>query len=254
MFRNKMVKKIINTYTNLPDEIIIYTWNFIENNIDMCNLRRTCKTFHKITNKHGYIKELKCSMDNSSYMNYIIMSNPAYHKSLVKITIEYMTNPFDWIPNKWPRKIVFSHCYLGNRKITPPKSITEELTISIFTIGSHYSRLNIDYSLLPELKKVYIVAPDINLEYLEKCQKLESIVINLTKIDNKELPSWIASLPKLKVLIVNFESKEPLHFVSPYLKTLLFYKKYPCTSVVKNIPPIHLTGNIRFNVEAMNHI
>ena len=240
-------------YINLTDDLILYTWSYIENNNDMCHLRQTCKKIHKLTEQYGYIKELKCNMNKSSYMNYIMMSRISYHKALIKITVENMQNPFSWIPTKWPRKMIFSHCYFGNKKLIPPESITEELTILVVSDRSHYSYLNIDYSKLPKLKKVYIITPDMNLESLKDCKNLEVIVLNLTNCSKKELPKWIANLTKLKTLVVNCEAKEALHFVSPYLKTLLFYKKQPCTSIVKTIPYRHLSENINFNVEAMNY-
>lgn len=235
----------------LPIDIINNILEFILTNKDMCNFRKTCKYFYDITEQKGYIRELFISMADD-YRNYIILLDNS-QTSLKTLTVEGLENAFQWIPISWPKTVNFKHCLFPNNLLIPPKnSITEELNIDI-NINKYFC-FNMDFTKLPKLKSINIKVPDMNLNTLKNCNNLENIVIELYRNDKKELPEFISQLPKLRKLIINCEAKKPLHFISPFLKKLFFYKLFPCTSLVKTIPPRHLRENINFNVSVMQNI
>ena len=244
---NKYSKKKL---SDLPDDVILYVWDFLETS-DICKLRKSCDIMLNISNRYGYIRDL--TIDRTicfiSYINIL----KKHKRSLIKTTIKGLVSPLEWIAGDWTKSMVFSHCYFGNKKINPPiNSKTEDLNITVWCDRNHFSYLDLNYSNLPNLKKLYVSAPDMNLKLLEHCRDLEVIVLKMTKIERKELPKFIAELPKLKTLIVNCEAKEPLHFKSPYLKKLFFFKQHPCTATSKTIPDRHLKDNIYFEVDSID--
>jgi hypothetical protein len=225
--------------------------DFILNNKDMCNFRKTCKYFQHITNQYGYIRELFLSM-TADYRNYIMLLDNS-QTSLQTLKVEGLDNPLQWIPISWPKTIIFKNCLFPDNLLIPPEnSITEELKININM--KKYFFFNMDFTKLPKLKTINVKVPDMNLNTFKNCSYLENIVIELYNNNKKELPEFISKLPKLRILIINCEAKKSLHFVSPSLEKLLFYKLFPCTSVSKTIPQKHLNKNISFSVSAMQTI
>ena len=233
-------------YNNLPQDIILITWQYIESNKDMCNIKSSCKKLNILANKFGFIKHIKLSM-NSNYMNFIYLSEN--HKETIdSITIEYMDYPQNWLVTDWKRCMNFINCNFGNKKIEPPLSPnTKILNIYTWNSYSHYNILQIDWSKLPNLTEINITTADINLNGIENCTKLKKIILNVYKIYKKELPENIANLPNLKTLITNCESKKQLNFISTNLEVCICHKKIKCSAISNKLPKIHLTNNNYIN-------
>jgi len=204
----------------IPEEIwATEIWDYIHNNRDMISLMSVCKEFKNMGKKHGYVRHLNLSMD-SDYMNLMFIWGKINLESLRSMIVAKLTTPAAWIPFKWPEQMIFSHCRMGDNKISPPKGTrTEVLRITDLS----RSKLVIDWSRLPNLKVLELHVYDVNLEGLEGCRDLEKVCLDV-KSDNKVLPSWLAGLEKLTKIVSNLTPENSLHFVSKLLTSCLVPK------------------------------
>lgn len=240
---------------NIPEEIILYIWGFVETNNDIISLVKTSKKHWKIAKTHGCIKNIEFGW-NSDYMNFVSLYNTP-NIFLRQLTIRQLSNPTEWIPsNKWPKIMIFDRCFMRGKYIDPKISETEILIINEYytstsNIPMQNKNLKINWGKLPKLRVLDIRTLDMDFTGLEECNNLEAIRIDLSIDITRTFPKNIANLKKLRFFAFSgCISREPLHFVSPVLKFCYFAKEYPCTAVSKMIPQHSMNSaswvNIRF--------
>lgn len=183
-------------FLDLPEDIIVYIWNFLVTNKDSISLIKTCKYLHELGMNNGYIKEL--SIQKFSPINFQIKSVEHFH-SIIYMVVDSV----NWLPRKWPEKVTFIQCEL-NGKIDPV-DIVKTRKLHLKLRRDRKDSLKISWEKFPSLEELYISAYDIDLKGIELCQKLSSISISLGVV-NKKIPTHLFSfsgdlklnLPKLR--------------------------------------------------------
>lgn len=179
-------------FLNLPEEMIIYIWDFLETNKDSISLLKTCKALRKIAINNGYIKEL--SIQKFSPIVFQVKSVEHFH-TINSIIVDSV----NWLPRKWPVKVTFIQCEMNSEIDPPDKTKTTKLELKLRT--DRKDCLNINWKKFPNLEQLYISTYDINLEGIELCQKLSKICISLG-IVNKKITKYLFSFSgELKVNI-----------------------------------------------------
>jgi hypothetical protein len=160
-------------FQHLFDDILLLLLEYM-NDYDTQNLMRISDYVKKLYNKNGY---LKCLSVGHNLMNNDIskfaMLCAQHDKSLQILDIAHTNNPQHWIFCKWPKKIFLNYCTLTDKIDPPTETKTEELHITCHNIiNNRKKKLQINWKKFPNLKSLYIEAYDVDLEGLEKCQKL----------------------------------------------------------------------------------
>lgn len=231
----------------LPEELVLFIWEFFNTNKEMISLIRTCKRFKKLGNKFGYIKFIRFGM-HTDYMNLVHLHHNR-NDFLNNLTMEGLDNPIQWTTPKWPREMIFDRCSMGGRLIDPQVSETEVLVIRNFVHSNN--SLKINWSKLPKLRVLDIRVPDMEFDGIESCQNLEIIRIDIDKY--KELPDFFATFPKLIKIGVSCHVNHALHFVSKDLKICFINKKTDFTSASEVIPQRHLQRDFsNMNLQCMS--
>lgn len=220
-------------FYQLPTDMILYIWSFMETNKEMNSLIRTCKSFKKLGCKYGHIKSIKFGM-HTDYMNFIKLYN-SRNEFLNKLTMDTLDNPVSWIQGPWPREMIFNRCYMGNNLIDPPVSKTRILVVRDLYRNTY---LCINWAKLPELRVLDIYTSDMDFTGLEKCVHLKWIRIDINS--NLPLPKFFQRFTKLKFIAVSMVSCDALNFVSEKLKTCFILKRQEFKSASKLVPKRHL--------------
>ena len=167
---------------------------------------------------------------NSNYMNLILTWGNHNLKGLRSLTVKGLSSPVYWIPIKWPQRMLFTQCIMGNSVIIPPLSPTTELRIT----DCSYSVLQLDWSKLPKLKILEIYVYDVDFTGLEQCTGLEHLKIHVKRAF-KKLPGWIANLKNLVSISSNLVPDTTMHFVSKKLEVCMTPKRQYLTNGEKVI-------------------
>jgi len=150
---------------SLPLDITLYIWGFVETNKESVSLLQTCKEMSKIGKDFGYLKKIHVRYD-TDMMEYI---NRCFtHKlSLNYIKLDNVDDPYNWIPIKWPKTIVFARCNFSDKEIIAPKgTVTEKIVITSAIIYDS-NAINIKWSSLTQLKHLEVCNHNINLVGIE---------------------------------------------------------------------------------------
>jgi len=128
-----------------------------------------------------------------------------------------MLNPQHWIPIKWPKTISLNCCEFTDN-IDPEICDTESLKIVDDSRFNKSGAIYINWEKFPNLKYLFLFVNDIDLTYINKCENLEIVLID---VDNrqqvglvKNLPNTICELKKLKRLSSNCILQSKTHFKS----------------------------------------
>jgi hypothetical protein len=226
-------------FKNLCDDIIIKIIYLLE---DLTKIRLTCKKIRDITNTYGYIRSIYFGI-NTPFLSFIDL-NTKNMRALQKLYISSVIDAPLWIPYKWPKKITFNNCSLGNDLIDPPISPTLSLTIK-----NNYAStkiIDINWKKIPYLEELYIDVFNCNFKDLVKyCPNLIVVSIFL-KIKQPNLPENIDKLKKLSILNTDIPATTAHHFISPHLRECIVRKNIPFTSVSKLIPLRQLEINTHY--------
>lgn len=162
---------------NVPRDLVIKIWEYLEKNKDSINLLCTCKYFYKVGKDNGFIKSIVLS-NNTDSIDYI----ENYHnhiKSLNYIKISSNIIPNNWIFKRWPKIVILDNCNFS--EIIKPNQITNTESLSI-TEFRHNRKTNIkvDWKMFPNLKflKIYAYQFD-NTDLTKYCNKLIKVDLDL---------------------------------------------------------------------------
>lgn len=234
---------------NIPDELILYIWEFVETNKDMVSLVSTCIRFQNLGKKFGYIKSITFGM-HTDFMNFIEL----YYKRnyfLQRLTMENMINPMHWIPAAWPKEMIFNRCCMGNGLIDPPPSPTEILIIRDLHRTTHSNVIKINWNKLKKLRVLDIYAPDMDFAGLDICKELQVVRIDLNN-RRRLLPAFISHMPELQTIAVTCQADKAMHFVSDKLRICFIPKRHEFTSESRLVPKRHLEVNSEYlNIQCL---
>jgi hypothetical protein len=223
-------------YTDIITQII---YNY---NINLTSARLVCSTWKAITDEYGFITDITFGI-NTPFGTFINLNTKSL-RSLKTLTIDSISDPVIWIPNKWPYNTIFNNCSMGYKYIDPPLSHTHILRISDY---KSKNPLHINWEKLPDLREIYLNVYDCILDGLINCKNLEVICINSNSNTNI-IPSWIGSFKHLNTIITNIKSVSTIHFVSPTLSICLVPKITPFTAISTVVPKENLTNNMYISI------
>lgn len=155
---------------SLPDELILHIWTFIYTNKDMNIMVSTCKSLKQLDEQCIKSIELTTSSDCKK-----LYSKYSFLDRLTMIGLKY---PMSCIQIEWPRVMKFDNCWVSQLKSLFSEK-TEILSISMYKNKNVNSMIQVDWGKIPNLKVLYVNAPDIDLRGLEVCKNLEIIYIEL---------------------------------------------------------------------------
>ena len=219
----------------LHGDILNEIFDYFDTNHSMYRIRAVSRRWREICHEYGYIREvtLGCRGMSSAWMIDI--------PSVRRITCEGLPMPHEWIFRPWVRYMHFNWCLFGTSYIDPLVSPdTREICVDGVLSQRLIVIFKINWRKFPNLGKLNIKIPDMDLEGIGICSNLTCLNVETTKTRNKKLPAEIAALPKLEYLISNYQIRDKLHFVSPNLRVLLVGKLYACTAASNLVPNRHL--------------
>jgi len=236
-------------FDKLPGEIILEIRDFLDTNSDLATLRALSRYYRGLLDFYGYVRNISIASDGSA-MNFVMLRQFNL-KALRYLSMESLSAPQDWITCEWPETTRFRLCYI-NSTLSPPKG-SRTTSLHLEDVTTNRRPLIVDWSKLPDLKKVYIAtdALVVNLEGLLNCKKLEVVILDLSKL--KTIPETLFSLPQLKVIISNVgppDDKE-IHVKSEKLEKCMVPKKMKFICQSKIVPRRHITDNVTINVRSI---
>lgn len=220
---------------NIPDELILYIWQFIETNTEMIRCVILNKHMKHIGYLNGYIKHVHINI-NADYMHLLkLYERP---KSLISITFSDICWPLSWLPtSQLLQTMSFYNCHMGNALLIADGSRTSSLTIHSFS----NELIDIDWSKFPNIQYINIVANNVNLEHIDNCKQLKKIRILTKKV--VDFPDVIATLPNLISIVSNRFIRKPIHFESIYLKQCVVNMLHDCTSASTVVVKDHMKAS-----------
>jgi len=129
--------------TDLPEDLLLCIWSFLQNNRDSISLLKTSKYLHNVGKINGYVKEI--SIKKLSPFDFLEKCIKHFHSITCIIS-----DSVDWMPKIWPEKVIFVFAG-GNKKIDPRNAVkTKELLIRV---KSSRQKIQINFIKFPQLKK-----------------------------------------------------------------------------------------------------
>lgn len=162
---------------NIPSELIIKIWEYLENNKESINFLTTCKYFYRIGKNNGFIKSIVFT-NNTNSIDYI----ENYHKHMSSINyIKISTNiiPHNWIFRKWPKVVILDNCNFS--EVIKPNQITNTESLSIIEFRhKRKTNIKVDWKMFPNLKYLKIYAYQFDSTDITKyCNKLIKLDLDL---------------------------------------------------------------------------
>jgi hypothetical protein len=202
------------TILDLPEDIIIKLIDILP---DASPFVLTCKYIKTIGDSYGYIKHLyvKEGDDLKSFHNKM----EKHHRMIRSVIIDGISNTEDWLPF-YPKKILFNITTtpiisgtLLEYKFNPSYTTTEEL----FIIASRNIPciVLVNWEKFTCLRKLYLNAFNVDLEGIDKLQKLEYVTIDFGqgKNINSHIPyNLISTLPNIKCISINATIQEDEYY------------------------------------------
>lgn len=159
------------------------------NNRDSYSFILVSKRLKTLFYKEGFLKYISFGYNiiHTDIYNFSIMCSTHY-KSLKSIYVSNTNNPQVWIQSIWPKIIHFNFCTIT--EIIDPSCIsnTEELSIKQHEFANRNTTLKINWNKFPHLKKLKIIAYDIDLTDIDTCKNLKHIdiyIFNKNKVFNR---------------------------------------------------------------------
>uniref|UniRef100_A0A6C0CZD1 F-box domain-containing protein n=1 Tax=viral metagenome TaxID=1070528 RepID=A0A6C0CZD1_9ZZZZ len=186
----------------LSDDLLLLVWSYLHSNMDMLSVITTCKYYKEIGYKYGFLKHIKISR----ILNYqdFILNCYKHQNSLLSISLQLIDIPHSLIYTKWPLKVVFYNCYMGNISIDPLGEVcnTQELHIIDYYRNTRNTPININWNKFINLKRLNIYASDIQITDFDKCKNLEDVAIDLSN-RKFSLPNTVCQIKNLKTLLLS---------------------------------------------------
>jgi len=229
---------------NLPEDLILHIWNFIETDKDSRSFKQSSPILSKIGNENGYIRNL--SNKNLDIIDFLKIYYQN-HKTIKNIYLENLNNPLEWFRESLPKIIHFNNCDLTD--INPPKSNTEILIFENFK----KENIKIKWESFKNLKILILNCHDVsNLHEIYKCKELEKVFLNLENCKN--IPIEVCKLQNLQYFYTNCSIRENCNFESKFLKVLLLEKKGNVTCDSLKLNQNHLKHNYDYNINCFNFL
>jgi hypothetical protein len=150
------------------------------NNKDSYSFLLTSKYLKNLFSREGFLKSINFGYNiiNTDIYDFSITCARHYN-SLNSIYVSNTNNPQVWIQNIWPKIMHFNFCTITDLIDPSYISNTEELYIKQHEFINKNITLKINWVKFPYLKKLKIMAFDIDLTGIKTCNKLKHIDIYL---------------------------------------------------------------------------
>jgi hypothetical protein len=150
------------------------------NNRDSYSFILVSKRLKTLFYKEGFLKYISFGYNiiNTDIYNFSILCSRHY-KSLKSIYVSNTNNPQIWMQIIWPKIIHLNFCTIS--EIIDPSYVTntEELSIKQHEFVNRNISLKINWNKFPHLKKLKIIAFDIDLTGIDSCKNLKHVDIQI---------------------------------------------------------------------------